>query len=188
MWNIRRILRGGLLLGALAGLAACSSNTSRVGGVIADTNIKLSPGFGVPLEKIVFWGAYAGAAYLILDPLAPNWSVEVAPLSDNLVLVSMRMKRYHAGGAGEARQVFQRRARDLVQYGGFDSYDVVEYEEGLDSSVLGAQRVANGVICLQGPGHLQPEQPEQTEGGLTVDQNTAPPARITSDMATKPRS
>jgi hypothetical protein len=31
---------------------------------------------------------------------------------------------------------------------GFDSYSVVEYTEGLDSSVLGSQRVARGVIQL----------------------------------------
>jgi hypothetical protein len=31
---------------------------------------------------------------------------------------------------------------------GFDTYSVVEYTEGLDSSVLGSQRVAQGVIQL----------------------------------------
>jgi hypothetical protein len=31
---------------------------------------------------------------------------------------------------------------------GFDRYAVMEYSEGLDSSVLGSQRVARGVIQL----------------------------------------
>jgi hypothetical protein len=58
------------------------------------------------------------------------------------------MKRYYTGGAGEARQVFHRRAKDLMRAGGFDSYQVVEYTEGMESSVLGSKRVAEGVIKL----------------------------------------
>ena len=167
-------------LAGLLGLTACSSNTTRAGGLIADTNVKLSPSFGVPLEKVVFWGAYAGAAYLILDPLAPNWEIEQAPLDENLVHVSLRMRRMQVGGAGEARQIFRRRARDLVQYGGFEGYEIREYEEGLESSMLGSQRVASGVIRLQGKGD---SQMRDQDGG-----NIAPPARMTSESATNPRS
>jgi hypothetical protein len=58
------------------------------------------------------------------------------------------MKRYYAGGAGEAQSIFQRRAKELMRLNGFDGYSVVEYQEGLDSSVIGSQRTAEGVILL----------------------------------------
>lgn len=121
-----------------------------VGALIPDTNVKISPSVSMPLEKMVFWGAYAGAAYLILDPLAPNWSVEQASFPDDHVHMVLEMKRYYAGGAGEARQVFHRRAKELMRAGGFDSYQVVEYNESLESSVLGSKRTAFGVIRLTG--------------------------------------
>jgi hypothetical protein len=44
--------------------------------------------------------------------------------------------------------VFHQRAKDLMRENGFEGYAVVEYTEGLDSSVLGSQRVAQGVIQL----------------------------------------
>lgn len=176
-------LRSLLLCGVAGALVACGSAIPRAGGLVPDKTLQLTPAFGVPLEKVVFWGAYAGAAYLVLDPLAPNWEIEQAPLPDNHIHIALKMKRVYAGGAGETRQVFQRRARDLVQYGGFDGYEIREYSEGLESSVLGSQRVASGVIRLTGKGHLQ------TEGqGEVGEKGSAPPARSTSDSATNPRS
>lgn len=118
--------------------------------VVPAAGLKLTPSLVVPLEKLVFWGAYAGAAYLILDPLAPNWEIEEAKFSDGYYRLSLHMRRYYAGGAGEAREVFHRRAKQIVSAGGYDSYQVVEYTEGLESSVLGSQRVAAGVIRLAG--------------------------------------
>ena len=35
-----------------------------------------------------------------------------------------------------------------MRQGGYDGYQVVEYSEGLESSVLGSQRVSQGVIRL----------------------------------------
>jgi len=139
----------------LLALAACSS--SSVNGVrsypasgttVPNTLLKLSPNISVELEKLVIWGAYAGVAWLVLDPLAPNWEIEEAPLPDHHIHFSLKMKRYYAGGQGEARPVFHRRAKDLMQYNGFDSYEVVEYSESLDSSVLGSQRTATGVVRM----------------------------------------
>ena len=118
------------------------------GSIIPSTIIQLTPALGIPLEKIVFWGAYAGAAYLILDPLSPNWDIEVAPFPENHFHLSLHMKRFYAGGAGEARVVFQRRAKELMKTGDYDSYQILEYTEGMESSVLGSQRTAEGVILL----------------------------------------
>lgn len=156
------------------GLVGCGSTIPRAGGLVPEKTVQLSPSFGMPLEKLVFWGAYAATAYLILDPLAPNWVIEEAQLPGNHVHLSMKMKRYYTGGAGEARLVFQRRAKDLAQAGGFDGYEVIEYSEGLESSILGSQRFSEGVIRLTGKGAL--------------DQGSAPPARSTVASAPKPLS
>lgn len=120
------------------------------GPLIPDASFALTPGTTIQLEKLVNWGLYVGIAYLITDPLAPNWHIEQAGFPDDHVHLSLQMKRYYTGGAGEARAVFHRRAKELARSGGFDGYDVVEYSEALESSVLGSQRVATGVIRLTG--------------------------------------
>lgn len=120
------------------------------GSLLPETNLALTPGTTISLERIVNWGLYAGVAYLVLDPLAPNWHVEQATFPDDHYHLSLQMKRYYAGGAGEARVVFHRRAKELARTAGFDAYEVLEYQEGLESSVLGSQRVASGVIRLTG--------------------------------------
>ena len=102
----------------------------------------------IPLDKLVTWGLYAGAAYLILDPLAPNWEIEQAAFPDAHYHFSLKMKRFYAGGAGESRMVFHQRAKELMRQGGYDGYQVLEYSEGMESSVLGSQRVSQGVIRL----------------------------------------
>jgi hypothetical protein len=143
------------LLAALmagAALVGCASDSVRSipskGSLIPDYTLKVSPSISVALEKIVIWGALAGAAYLVLDPMAPNWEIEEAPLSADYIHFSLKMKRYYAGGAGEAQAVFHRRAKELMRLNGFEDYKVLEYQEGLDSSVLGSQRTAVGVVQL----------------------------------------
>ena len=111
---------------------------------------------------------------LVPNPLADNWAIEEVPLTDNRLHLSLKMKRYYAGGTGEARSIFNRRAQDLAQYGGFDSYEVLEYSEGMESSMLGSQRVCDGVIRLS-----RRQEPVQGK---------AAPARITPESAAKPSS
>ncbi len=127
---------------------ALGSSVPKTGSIIPNTTFRLSPSYSIALEKIVGWGIYLGVAYLVLDPLAPNWEIEEAPLGDNHVHFSLKMKRFHTGGAGEARAVFHRRAKELMRLNEFDSYQVMEYSEGLDSSLLGSQRTAEGVVLL----------------------------------------
>ena len=119
------------------------------GSVVPATTLNLTPSLSIPLEKMVFWGAYAGVAYLVLDPWAPNWEIEEAKFPNDHYKLSLHMKRYYTGGAGEARVVFLRRAGELERTGGYEGYEIVEYTEGLESSVLGSQRVAEGVIALK---------------------------------------
>jgi hypothetical protein len=138
-------------------LAGCGSmnlpthlqgNIPNTGSIIPDTKVVLLPSLSIPIEKLVYWGAYAGAAYLILDPLAPNWEIEEAKFPEEHYHLSLHMKRVYAGGAGEARTVFNRRAKELMRAGGYAGYEILEYSEGMESSVLGSQRVAEGVIQL----------------------------------------
>ena len=135
-------------LGDYPGVSSLSGALPAQGPLVPDTSLNLTSQVQIPLEKIVAWGLYAGAAWLILDPLAPNWEIEQASFPDRHYHLSLRMKRVYAGGAGEARVVFHQRAKDLMRQNGYDSYAVVEYSEGLESSVLGSQRVAQGVIQL----------------------------------------
>lgn len=148
----RKTRQRGLLLCALlsCGLAGCASDKGLVPNpaIIPDTTINISKSVQIPLENLVGWGLYVGVAWLILDPLAPNWEIEQASFPDRYYHLSLKMKRVYVGGAGEARVVFHRRARELMLENGFDRYAVVEYTERLDSSVLGSQRVAQGVIQL----------------------------------------
>ena len=152
MTSVRRHVAIAMLLAAgVATGSARAIETNVIPGnrpIVPDVMFKLSPSTTVALEKIVHWGIYAGIAYLVLDPLAPNWQVEAAPLGDNHVHLSMKMKRFHNGGAGEARAVFHRHAKDLMRLNDFNAYKVIEYSEGLESSLLGSQRTAEGVVVL----------------------------------------
>lgn len=92
----------------------------------------------------------AGAliAYAIYDPLAPTWRIDLRATGDGLVRMELRMKRLISGGEGDARQIFLRNARRLVEDGGFAGFDVLRYEEGVESGRPFAQRVASGEIRL----------------------------------------
>jgi hypothetical protein len=145
-------MRSAAILVAALVLGACGSSSVKSipssGTMIPNYTLQVAPSISVALEKVVYWGTLAGIAYLVLDPLSPNWEIEEAPLGENHIHFSLRMKRYYAGGAGEAQALFHRRARELMRLNGFESYQVVEYQESLDSSVLGSQRTAVGVVML----------------------------------------
>lgn len=156
--------RLGLVATVLALLGGCGggliSNTSgsgtyAKGGIIPATNIQVSPTSLIPLEKIIYWAGVGAIAYYVVDPGAPNWQIEEAKFPDDHYHLSLKMKRYYAGGAGEARMVFNRRAEELARAEGFSGYKVVEYSESLESSVIGSQRTGQGVIVLTGKASAQ---------------------------------
>jgi hypothetical protein len=142
------------LVSALAlacALCACSTTEKSIPSsryLLPNASLKVSPSISVALDKVVIWGALAGIAYLVLDPWAPNWDIEETPLGDKHVHFSLRMKRYYAGGTGEAQAILRHRAKELMRLNGFESYSIVEYQEALDSSVIGSRRTAEGVIVL----------------------------------------
>lgn len=123
------------VLGVCLALGACSSSGSSAFSLTANTAIKWNVALGAAL-----------AVYLIYDPLAPNWEIEEAKLGGDHVHLSMKMKRFHTGGSGEALQVLKRRANQLQHEQGYAGYEIASYTEGIDSQSLAAQRVAEGTI------------------------------------------
>ena len=161
----------------IAGCSGLSGTYPKSTALIPDTKIHVTPGYTLPLEKLLYWGGVAAIAYYVTDPLAPNWNVREAKFPDDHYRLSMQMKRFYTGGAGEARVVFNRRADELMHLGGFDGYQILDYSEGLESSVIGSQRVAEGTIVLTRSGTTQ---------GNTA--GNAAPARSTAPSVENPRS
>ncbi|AWI80343.1 MAG: hypothetical protein CVU19_06920 [Betaproteobacteria bacterium HGW-Betaproteobacteria-13] len=87
-------------------------------------------------------------AYAIYDPLQPTWTIEASVTGEDRVQMDLQMKRLVTGGEGEARQVFMRTARKLVEEGGYAGYDVLRFEEGVEATRPFARRIANGEIRL----------------------------------------
>jgi len=150
---VRRLLPIALCL-SLAGCFNLNSLTSDQSNsnstFISGTNVTLGPTTTIALEKIVYWSGVGAIAYFVTDPFAPNWEIEEAQFPNDHYLLSLKMKRYYVGGAGEAKMVFNHRAKELANAGGFSGYKIVEYNEGMLSNVIGSQRIAQGVVMLTG--------------------------------------
>lgn len=134
-----------------AGCAAVSSNPGAfdasgrsISTLIPDKTFNITPGLALSVENILL----GAALYWAVDPLAPNWQFEQASLGTDRVRISLRKKRFTSGGDGEAAQVFARRAEQVARAGGYAGYTVMEYSEGIESTLPLAQRVAQGVIRL----------------------------------------
>lgn len=136
-----------LLALALASLlVACSTP----GGtpLVPNKALNLTAQTSVSLANLAAGAVMIGAIYLVYDPLAPNWEIEEQRLSEDTYRMSLKMKRFHTGGAGESMQVFRRRASQLQYEQGFATYQVLDYSEGIESQTLGARRVAEGTVRL----------------------------------------
>ena len=139
--------RGLIAAAALGALAGCSTMEDYVGPstLIPAKTLDISPSLKIPAEGVV-----AGALiYLAIDPLAPNWKVELERLTDRRYRVNLTMKRFFSGGEGESMQVFRRAAEKLQHEGGYTEFAILSYSEGIESKVTLAQRVASGVIELR---------------------------------------
>lgn len=139
-----------LIIAAALLLTACSStgSGSTAKPLIPNKAIQLTAKTSLSLSTLATAAVVAAAIYIVYDPLAPNWELEESRLNENTYRFSMKMKRYHTGGAGESIQIFKRRASQLQYENGFGGYQIVEYTEGIDSQTIGARRVAEGVIKL----------------------------------------
>ena len=130
------MLKRNVILLLLLGLAGC-------GGIATNG----APGTnGIVAAEALVLGA---VIYYVVDPLSPNWQIEEARMGDNRFRISLRKKRFATGGDGEATQLFYRRAEQIVRENGYAGYTVLEFGEGVESTVPIAQRVAQGVIQVK---------------------------------------
>lgn len=139
------------LIPVAAMLAACGSEP-----LIPDEAVNISPGFHPPLEAVVGAVLVGVVAYYVIDPLAPNWEVKINQLDESRVAIDLRKKRFSTGGDGEAREVFRRRAQEIVDDNGLAGYTILQFSESIDSETTFARRRARGVIAVQKP---QPPAP-----------------------------
>ena len=133
-----------VLLG-LGGLLAGCSSTPPKEWLLAPAAVLMASDAGY-LKAPMLAGALI--FYVVSDPFAPNWSIEEARQGEDRYLLALRLKAIHSGGDGEARQVFKRRAAQLAGQPGFSTYEVISWQEGLESTRPFAQRVAYGELRL----------------------------------------
>lgn len=128
-------------------LAGCSSSG---GGspLIPNKTLQLTATTSVSLASLAAAAVVGAAAYVVYDPLAPNWEIEESKLNEETYRLSLKMKRFHTGGAGESLQIFKRRAAQLQFEQGYGGYQILEYTEGIDSQTIGARRVGEGVVRM----------------------------------------
>lgn len=134
------------------GLSLLASGCSTIEGenkyhrmLIPARQLNVSPSLQIPAESLVA----AGIVFLVIDPLAPNWKVEVEPLGERRYRMALTMKRFITGGEGEAAVVAKRAAEKLRKEGGYREFELLEFAEGIESRVPIAQRVAHAVVELR---------------------------------------
>jgi hypothetical protein len=137
---MRRTLAGYVALPCL--LTACSSP------IIPDETVKLTSTMSFTAADVVMTGAVVGLAYLIIDPLAPNWDIHETKLSDTRYRIDMRKKRITTGGDGESIDLFHRQAEHIAANAKAPGYLVLSWNEGVESQFPIARRWSRGVIEL----------------------------------------
>lgn len=128
--------------------AGCSSSATQGSPLLPDQFVRLTSKTSISATGLVSGALALAAIQRVYDPLAPNWEIEESRVDDETFRFSLRMKRYHTGGAGESMQILRRRALQLQHELGYGAYQVLEYSEGIESETLGARRVAGGVVRL----------------------------------------
>lgn len=146
----------GILDGKLVG-----SSIPRHGSLIPDTRVQLTPGYATTVEKLTLTAAAAAALYYVYQPLDANWEGADLPISNELYRISLRMKRYHTGGEGEALQVARRYAEQLQVARGAAGYTILEFAQGIESSTPVARRIAEAIVRLK---DVPAPLPEEVEG------------------------
>jgi len=123
---------------------ATDASGAGVSTLIPNQKLYLTRTLGLTPESL----ALGAALYWAVDPLAPNWQLEQTPMGTDRVRISLRKKRFTSGGDGEAAQLFARRAEQIARAGGYAGYTVMEYTEGIESTLPLARRVAQGVVRM----------------------------------------
>ena len=149
MQHLRRTLPS-LLLGLA--VAACGSVETKsipsTGSILPNATVQIGPTIAYSVEQIAVAGAAAAVLYFVYDPLAPNWSIEEKPLTDDTYYLALRAKSFRVGGDGEAIQIIKRRALQLQREKGYAGYRILDYSEGIESSTPLTHRVSEGTVQL----------------------------------------
>ncbi len=136
-----------LTLALVVPIAAGCAMTQRHGGSV----VGAAGGLMMASELGLLQGEYLAGALITLaiyDPLAPTWDIRTTRLDEERVRLDLTMKALATGGDGEARQVFLRNAHTIAREGGFAGFEIVRFEEGVESTRPFARRVASGEILL----------------------------------------
>jgi hypothetical protein len=140
------------VLGLALSVVACGTTETKSipnsGYVLPNSTLKIGPTIAYSVESIAVAAAAAAVLYVIYDPLAPNWSIEEKPLTDDTYYLSLRAKSFRTGGDGEAIQIVKRRALQLQREKGYAGYRILDYSEGIESSTPLTHRVSEGTIQL----------------------------------------
>ncbi|MCC7081938.1 MAG: hypothetical protein IT530_14790 [Burkholderiales bacterium] len=126
----------------IAALAGCSSIDGPSPVLIPNRELAISRSLAIPAEGLVL----GAIAWVVIDPLAPNWRIEQYDLGARRYAFALKKKRFTTGGDGEAAQVFQRRVAELAREQGYASYEVLEFTAGIESNMPIAQRVSHGLV------------------------------------------
>ena len=137
-------------LALLAASLSCFAD-DRIVGAPVDPATPQAEAQSTPVESGPSKGALddviVGAADYVVYPLAPNRSLHETELAQDRVLVDLKLNRLHRGGDGGALQVLKLRADEIARKGGFSSYRIARYEEGIESGWI-AQRTAVGELVF----------------------------------------
>lgn len=136
------------LLLSLAGCSSLSGDLPRKTAIIPKGSLRIFPAYAVAHADIVQVGLLLAAVYMVTDPTAPNWEIVETRLPDNRVLYKLSMQYLHLGGDGEARYVLARRAETLAREQGLAGYQILRYEEAVDSRIFLPQRTAYAELQL----------------------------------------
>lgn len=101
-----------------------------------------------PAANLALGAAAVVVAYVVYDPLAPNWTIEERLLDGDTYRLSMRAKSFRTGGDGESGVILKRRALQLQRKHGFLGYRILDYSEGIESSTPFTHRYAEGTFQL----------------------------------------
>ena len=137
-----RLRRARLACLAALLLAGCETIDGPSPVLIPNRALELSRSVSIPADVI----ALGAGLFMVVDPLAPNWSIEQHELGNGRYAFAMRKKRFTTGGDGESPQILRRRIDQIQREKGFGAYEVIEFSEGIESNVLIAQRVSRSVV------------------------------------------
>lgn len=132
---------------AVCALAAGCGSTP----IVPDETVAVTSTMTYTAADVVMVVAAIGIAYLVIDPLAPNWEIHETKLSDTRYRIDMRKKRITTGGDGESIDLFHRQAEQIASQLKAPGYTIMSWNEGVESVFPIARRWSRGEIEIKAP-------------------------------------